>query len=331
MNRIGGNVRQLGRNHVVAALGHVSAGVVLVIGLASSGCALDGTDEQVGGEQQELVGNNGMSLNGMSLNGMSINGMSLNGMSLNGMSLNGMSLNGMSLNGMSLNGSQLGGVTGEGQPVSGTALVGATLDGVLSSGDTLPLRVDSASHLAGSNSDVWAYAVSFQADDAWHPLCGTGSDDQPILAIPLTGTWSTESGVPGGGAWTDSSTAFTLGCRATALAKCVEFGYKPWKTHAGELLRDHHQACTRMLRADYCGDGKSWTANGTPINLYDGIGIQADDATWAVDAEWTAEGAICTNHIRDFQPGAPSCVPDLTDPACGTFAGGALIINEYGG
>jgi hypothetical protein len=239
MNRIGGNVRQLGRNHVVAALGHVSAGVVLVIGLASSGCALDGTDEQVGGEQQELVGNNGMSLNGMSLNGMSINGMSLNGMSLNGMSLNGMSLNGMSLNGMSLNGSQLGGVTGEGQPVSGTALVGATLDGVLSSGDTLPLRVDSASHLAGSNSDVWAYAVSFQAE--------------------------------------------------------------------------------------------SWTANGTPINLYDGIGIQADDATWAVDAEWTAEGAICTNHIRDFQPGAPSCVPDLTDPACGTFAGGALIINEYGG
>jgi hypothetical protein len=262
---------------------------------------------------------------------MSLNGMSLNGMSLNGMSLNGMSLNGMSLNGMSLNGSQLGGVTSGGQPVSGDALVGATLDGVLSSGDTLPLRIDSASHLAGANADVWAYAVAFEADDSWHPLCGNGSDGQAILAIPLTGTWNLGSGVAGGGSWSDSGSAFTLGCRGTALAKCVEFGYKPWKTHAGTSLRDHHQACTRMLRADYCGNGQSWTANGTPINLYDNVGLQSDEAAWAVDAEWVAEGAICTNHIRDFQPGSPSCVASLHDDACGDFGGGALIINEYGG
>jgi hypothetical protein len=331
MNRIVKKVGQRGRNHIVAALGHVSAGVILSLGIASSsGCALDEAD-QVGEEQQELVGNNGMSLNGMNLNGMNLNGMSLNGVSLNGMNLNGMSLNGMNLNGMNLNGSQLGGVTSQGQPVSGPALVGATLDGLLSNGDTLALRIDTASHLAAPNADVWAYAVSFQADDTWHPLCGTAGDGQPVLAIPLRGSWSLESGVPGGGAWTDSSTSFTLGCRATALAKCVEFGYKPWQTHAGESLRDHHQACTRMLRADYCGNGRSWTANGTPINLYDSVGIQSDDATWAVDAEWTAAGAICTNHIRDFQPGEPSCVPELTDPACGTFGGGALLINEYGG
>jgi hypothetical protein len=86
-----------------------------------------------------------------------------------------------------------------------------------------------------------------------------------------------------------------------------------------------------MLRADYCGDGSSWTVNGTPINLYDDLGIQADDAAWAVDAEWTADGAVCTNHIREFQPGTPSCVELLHDPACGDFSGGALLIDEYGG
>jgi hypothetical protein len=310
----------------------IGLGVVILVGLAAPGCALDEVDEGVGEQQAEVIGGNGMSLNGMSLNGMSLNGMSLNGMSLNGMSLNGMSLNGMSLNGMSLNGSQLAGVTSQGQPVSGGGLVGATLNGSLSNGDVLTLRIDSAGNLAAPSADVWAYGVSFHADDGWHPLCGNDGAGAPILAIPLTGTWNLGAGVAGGGSWTQSSSSFTLACRGNALAKCVEFGYQPWKTHAGVLLRDHHQACTRMLRADYCGDGTSWTADGTPINLYDGIGIQSDDASWAVDAEWTANGAICTNHIRDLQPGAPSCVAELEDPACGAdFDGGALIINEYGG
>ena len=30
---------------------------------------------------------------------------------------------------------------------------------------------------------------------------------------------------------------------------------------------DHHQACVRMVRADYCGDGRSWTVNGRRVNL----------------------------------------------------------------
>ncbi len=272
---------------------------------------------------------NGVSLNGVSLNGVSLNGVSLNGVSLNGMSLNGVSLNGVSLNGVSLNGSELGGVTGTGQPLAGSLLAGATFQGQLSDGSSLPLRIDSAAHLDGSNGDVWAYGVSFLANESWKRLCGT-KDGEQVLAVPLAGSWDFGSGVAGGGSWTASDSAFTLGCRGTALAKCVEFGYKPWKTFAGTSLRDHHQACTRMLRADYCGDGKSWTSNGTPINVYDDLGIQADEATWAVDAEWTGAGAVCTNHIRDFQAGSPSCVPELQDPSCGDFSGGALLIDEYG-
>jgi len=260
---------------------------------------------------------------------MSINGMSINGMSINGMSINGMSINGMSINGMSINGTQLAGST-SGGPVSGTGMVGATLTGTLSNGNPVALRIDAAGTLASPNTDVWAYEVSFQADDGWHPLCGTDGGGAPIRAVALTGTWNYQAGVVGGGSWSNSSSTFTFGCRGAALAKCVEFGYKPWQTVGGASLRDHHQACTRMLRADYCGDGTSWTTDGTPINLYDDLGIQSDDASWLVDAEWTPEGAICTNHIRDFQPGTPACVAELDDPACGSFSGGALLINEYG-
>jgi hypothetical protein len=352
MGQIDKEKNHVGSSRLVAALGHIGIRVVLLTGLALPACAVEGIDEEIGEEQAELVTGNGMSLNGMSLNGMSLNGMSLNGMSLNGMSLNGMSLNGMSLNGMSLNGwslngmslngwslngmslngSQLGGVTADGQPIAGRQLVGATLVGLLSSGDELPLRIDSADKLPAPNKDVWAYGVSFEIDQGWFPLCGTAESGAQILAVPLAGTWNGAAGEVGGGSWIPDESTFTFACRGAALAKCVEFGYKPWKKVRGQSLRRHHQACTRMLRADYCGDGTSWTANGTQINLYDALGIQLDEATWAVDAEWTADGAICTNQIRDFQEGTPACVEVLEDPACGAdFTGGALLINEYEG
>ena len=49
----------------------------------------------------------------------------------------------------------------------------------------------------------------------------------------------------------------------------MELGYKPWKTVGGVSLRDHHQTCTRVLRADYCGNGVSHTQDGTLINIWD--------------------------------------------------------------
>ncbi len=257
---------------------------------------------------------------------MSTNGMSLNGMSLNGMSLNGMSLNGMSLNGMSLNGTQLTGLK-SGATVSGTALVGARMIGTLSNGSTLSLRINTAQTLAAPNTDVWAYSVSYAlSGGTWAPLCGSST----TLAVALPGTWNGGSGVVGGGSWTASSTAFTFGCRGTALAKCVELGYKPWKTVNGVLLRNHHQACTRMIRADYCGDGKAWTQDGTPINVYDNLAIQTDaSGTFKIDAEWLPTGARCVHLLRDFQSGRPTCYATKVKSGCGTFGLGALLINEY--
>jgi uncharacterized protein YjbI with pentapeptide repeats len=266
-------------------------------------------------------------LDGRSLNGRSLNGVSLNGRSLNGVSLNGVTLNGRSLNGVSLNGSQLTGIDADGHPVSGTALVGARFNGELGGGGgTLLIRVDSATTLPAPNADVWAYGLSYAVSNTtWSPLCDGGA---PVLAVPLSGIWNYQSGVSGGGSWTASTTSFTLGCRGAALAKCVELGYKPWKTVSGTLLRNHHQACARMIRADYCGDGMAWTADGTMINLYDNLGIQLDTEDWKIDGEWLPSGARCIDKLRDFQDGKPSCW-ELKKGDCGTFANGALLISEY--
>jgi hypothetical protein len=281
----------------------------------------DDGDEIIGETQQNVIAGNGMSLNGMSLNGMSLNGMSLNGMSLNG----------TSLSGVTVSGSELSGTNSTGQRLTGTGLVGAQMNGQLASGGTLKLRIDSALTLAAPNTDVWAYGVSYQSGTSWLPLCGTSGGAQ-VLAIPLTGTWNYGSNVTGGGSWTNSSTAFTLGCRGAALAKCVELGYKPWRTLGSTALRNHHQACTRAIRADYCGNGKSYTADGTQINIYDNVGLQADaSASWPIDAEWVPTGARCIHNARSWASGQgiPACLLLKSLGICGKFTSGTLIINEY--
>jgi hypothetical protein len=296
--------------------------IVLFLGA----CAIGDQPLEVGSTSEEVVSPNGMTLNGMTLNGMTLNGMTLNGMTLNGMTLNGMTLNGMTLNGMTLNGSELSGVSG-GVYYGGEDLVGAKVLGQLSNGSTLQLRIDSAKVLPAPNDDVWAYEVLAGGDNnTWQPLCGT-VDGFPILAVPLSGTWNYQSGVSGGGSKTASTTSFTFACRGTALAKCVELGYKPWDSD----LEDHHQACTRMLRADYCGDGTPGTTNGRVINTYDDVGVQADTESWGVDAEWDADGARC---VGGFTRSIQSCSASLYDSTCGAvshFDEGTLLVDEYNG
>jgi hypothetical protein len=78
-------------------------------------------------------------------------------------------------------------------------------------------------------------------------------------------------------------------------------GYKFWKTSEdGTPLWDVYQACTRMLRADYCGDGRPHTRDGTLVNVYDTLGIQSPQAQSELtfEAAWTAGGAVCVRKVR---------------------------------
>jgi hypothetical protein len=284
-----------------------------------------------------LTASNGHSLNGHSLNGHSLNGHSLNGHSLNGVSLSGVSLNGANLDSISLVGSQLVGMSHNHKPVAGKALAGASFTGVLSDGSALPLQIDDVSTGTGANSDIWFYDVSYQADDGSFPLCGTDADGEPIAAIALAGTWDYSEGTRSGGSWAASSTSFTFGCRFNALAKCVELGYKPWSSYQGTPLRSYHQACTRLIRADYCGNGRSWTLDGRLINLYDALGLQTDTDRWTFEAEWTDSGARCMSGMRVIDLKnvfgvVDQCVLQKISLGCGSpwhFASGTLMMNEY--
>jgi hypothetical protein len=289
-----------------------------------------------GTTDQEVVAANGVSLNGVSLNGVSLNGVSLNGVSLNGVSLNGVSLNGVSLNGVSLNGVSLNGVSLNGTSLSGTRsdtgdaltvpIAGTTLVGVLSNGDTLALHVQGAASLTGANSDLTAYAITYDSDLGQLPLCDGANE-----ALAVAGTWNTEAGVPGGGAY--SATDMTLACRNKTIAKCVELGYKQSTGHQPQL-----ESCVRALRGDYCGNGTPYTVTGHQVNLFDDVGVQTDSALWMPEAEWTPQGARCISFnatTRFAENGlSPTCLKGSNSlkskSDCGSvgFTKGAVIISE---
>jgi len=127
------------------------------------------------------------------------------------------------------------------------------------------------------------------------PLCEDAVDGGH-WAFPLRGQWDRDGR-------RISDKGFTLTCAADAQGKCVRFGYKPWKTTSdGVVLANYHQACIRMVRADYCGN-EGTTRDGMLIDFYDQLGIQkrtkaAGDHALPFEAAWNTEGAVCVAHTR---------------------------------
>lgn len=298
--RIGGRA-PLGKDEMRAFWG------AAILTLAGSGCdrgvtSRDATAEAAGAATVL----NGVNFNGVDFNGIKFNGIALDGVALEALPLAGMKLAGQALTDVSLEGSTLSATLPSGARATGSGLAGAEISGTLANGDAVTLRIDGVT--TGSAPDVQQYSVSASVGgSAFQPLCGAAGG-APVQAIPLTGSWDESSGTSTGGAHVDDPTVFTFACEGFALAKCVEFGYAPWRSVtecsaagqcAARSLAPFHQACTRMLRADYCGDGTATTRDGTQVDVWDDFGIQTDDEpTWGLEAEWSPDGAICVDQTR---------------------------------
>ena len=290
------------------------------------GCVAQGAhiDDESVTEQASL------SPNGPNENGVNPFSLSPNGVSLNSLSPNGSTLNSLSPNGISANGAPIS-IAVMGPPLSGSAVVGSTWTGRVSDGTTFALRIEEAMQGTGSNSDVWSYRWSVATSGgAWQPLCADAAG-HPLFADATAGTWNLAQGVAGGGSYHPENSDFSLACRGSAIAKCIELGYKPWTGFVRELV-----ACTRAMRADYCGDGTPFTVTGTLINIFDDAGIQADTVDWTPEAAWSPDGALCVSKKKGTRfdqivDQLPSCYPHAVKPekSCGTeFTEGAAIITE---
>ena len=172
-------------------------------------------------------------------------------------------------------------------------------------------------------SDITLYDLEIRegGKGKWEPLC-VDEQGEASEAVLLTDIWDPETG--------DRVTprppdAVTFACVDAALGKCAVWGYRPWAEQGGEPLADYHQACTRLVRADYCGNGVSYTTSGTPLHVLDQLGIEvkALDITYAVEAEWGPDGAICLNAENTRLPDQD--VACALDPCGADFASGGLI------
>jgi hypothetical protein len=172
--------------------------------------------------------------------------------------------------------------------------------------------------------------VNNQVQWSWVPMCGK-ENGVPIKAIPLQGTWNYQSGVMHGGAKiNNSANQVTWACVNGALGKCAGgksmtngLGYKPsahrfvWQNQGSYTcggsgynfqcfwqdnwvvvwgtMADIHQTCTRMVRADYCGDGTPHTVTGRQLDVWDNLAWPVNDRDYGVNlppgAIWAPDGA----------------------------------------
>ncbi|OAI26535.1 hypothetical protein A1351_14565 [Methylosinus sp. R-45379] len=181
-------------------------------------------------------------------------------------------------------------------------LVGATLTVAGAAGGT-KIRIDAvepdpllAAHPEAERDAVLLHSFSVQgADGEWTNLCEAGPDGRR-QGFPIAGR------ARGDGTIAPAERGvFELTCTGGAQGKCVRFGYHPWETRAGgPSARALYDACIRLVRADYSGDGKGTTRNGQPIDIYDFLGVQSpgNDPAHDFEAGFSPEGAVCVRHVR---------------------------------
>lgn len=183
--------------------------------------------------------------------------------------------------------------------LKGKDLKGAQITGVDEQGQKLDFQIrDVELDPEDPEKETYLYTVFYLDTSAseWKNLCKPDAKNI-AKAISLSGRWDET------GTHIESSNVVTFACTSGVNAKCVRWGYKPWKKVQGKSLQDFHQACTRMARADYCGNGKAHTREGTPIYIYDVLDIQkkVPERKMVFEAAWGPNGATYINHPRWFE------------------------------
>lgn len=120
-----------------------------------------------------------------------------------------------------------------------------------------------------------------------------------------------------------------IGCISGAIGKAGMWGYPQH-----DVGIEVHQAATRMVRADYCGAGVSYTQTGTRIFYQDALGIKTfpgNDPVYGppqnTEAMWTANGALCLMETRRPEIGYENVVCNGAPlPMCG----GADVLDDWG-
>lgn len=185
---------------------------------------------------------------------------------------------------------------GEGKEHRGSKLEGAELDlGQLGSLRVHRHRIDSEARFP---DETWLLDGELRAvgTSEFKPLCPPDPKGDSRM-IMFSGY------LDAGLRYVADRARFSMSCVSGVEAKCLRWGYHPWRRAplGGETLAVHFETCIRLARADYCGNNQATTRDGTSIDLYDRVGVQQrtpDLPTYAFEAGWGPQGALCVHHAR---------------------------------
>jgi hypothetical protein len=177
----------------------------------------------------------------------------------------------------------------EGSVLPDEALKGVVLAFGDGSGRQRRLRIDSVEpDPRDKDGEVMLYSLSEQDPESseWRDACLPDTEGSR-LGFPLTGRFTAD------GRCDPEPGKLLIACSGGGQAKCVRFGHKPWgKARDGTSLGPYFQACVRLVRADYAGDGRGTTTNGQRIDIYDSLSVQtpAADPSYEFEADFDEQG-----------------------------------------
>ncbi len=203
-------------------------------------------------------------------------------------------------------------------------VVGTVLQGTASDGSPVEVAICGAEPSPEDPEVTWYRIEAWNAvAQEWENPCVALDRVPDPRAVAVRGVWDAS------GAHKDVPGTVTFACENGAISKCIRWGYKPWASRGGQSLAALHQACTRMARADYCGNGRSHTHESTVIDMYDRLGVLSRtaeaSADWdpgraAFEAAWAPDGATCLAGTRDGR-----AVADILQECPGRFRTGEVL------
>ena len=240
-----------------------------------------------------------------------------------------------SIRSVGVDGTQFRVMMSDGKILPQGALPGTVISFGDRQGHRRSIRIDAIKPDARDRSGetvLYTFSEQDAAGAGWHNICDADPDGQR-LGFPLGGSFSSDM------RYTPSTDRVSIVCTGGAEGKCIRFGYKPWgRAPDGSSLAPYYQACLRLVRADYLGNGVGHTRNGMPIDIFDRIGVQKDEVApgMTLEAAWGPDGALCVRHTRlandpplEALARQSSHLLDLVGPACDDAHAGLLFDRSF--
>jgi hypothetical protein len=271
------------------------------------------TPGETGTTEQAVIQRQGIEMQGIEMQGIEMQGMNLVSFQVSGGTLGGSALQHVRI--------QKGELVAERSEdsVRGTALKDAHFFAQVRDVDASPpvtaefriadIKPEDAKYDPTGSGHTFLYRLEQRNPDTggWQAACPEDPDGRQV-AIPVAAIWNAH------GDRVESTSLFTFACTTGVIAKCYRWGYRPWLSGYGDSMVAMHQTCTRLARADYCGNGQPGTRDGTKINVWDrlsspgpiqdhgvkvlGIPVPLPPPGMLFEAGWNTDGAVCLSTAR---------------------------------